>query len=1041
MALNAFLDGVLTTQQAQLEKTRARTLIFVQDDESFETAYEALLRKYVNTLDVRTEVKLRLDPCVDGVKYLVNALQQTTARDGSYPALLWRALYAALESSFPKPDLREHTVEHIEQLHSVMPHFGRPIRIFQRNNLIEQNMETRSRYPLLVSNTQSNKSIADSKLWRTNVSTKETQRALQQTKETATANGKEFDAQAKLAHQQILSEQRAEQQGDWQITSATTIFSHRALSARNMSEDPVLERRSRMNPRHMVNMVRRNNDFFGRNDELSQLHAYLNPSTTISQNSDNDSDCGSCIVHGIGGVGKTQAAVEYAYRYRHLYDWVFWARAETSAELLKSYSLIGKKLDILQTGSLDQNSLEEIQEWFESTDQRWLLVFDNVETWDDIELYCPRSTSSSSSIILTTQKPADIFTWFMWSSNNIHLEEFNGATGSSLLLSRIKHDDSSAEEVDTALDITNIIGGLPLYLNQATGFMKMSQCSLAEYLAMLQKNSSIPENRTADRNLGYDKPLNAAFDVAMTKLSDAARQLLYILAFLNPEGVPELMVFSTHTDDSLAFLRADETKFDLVAQLRDSQLVRREKINGDDCLVTHRSLQRALLSKLNHEIEQRQKSFDMALKMLEAVLPKASALQQPAEGMWPAIEKYLPHIQSIAAAYDRSKPKIAGSVQFAEMLSQYGIDLYDRNLIKIGEILMKTAEEVLDTIDFDPASSVRTNIHIVIGMYTDTLGITRRDEGLERRIKCLELRRQALKDAITIPIEEDIRLHNAVMDLSCSYQQFNRFDKVEELSNICFRKFKSWGTPEEFPYEYAKFYHSMAFLFVHRRQTELAVRYAKAGAYLMNKAGPNTLITTVYRFDWAICLFQDHKVAQAITEHEGILAIRLERCGKSNPLTLQSYLTLGIIQYFDGNFVAAEDWLRKVLIHHHKVYWPRENIARAKFYLSLVLKSSNIEAPYASQGQPSNASLSLSLSRQSKEFQDRIGRTEIAELFYKEAKAVLDELMPKDVSELMSGSFESSPAEAILYDYMAPWGYRVVVHQVPDYVKALDICL
>lgn len=126
-----------------------------------------------------------------------------------------------------------------------------------------------------------------------------------------------------------------------------------------------------MNPRHMVNLVRRNIEFFGRKDELSQIHRHLNEPSSQSNASTlslSESEPDSCIIHGIGGVGKTQTALEYAYRYRHLYDWVFWVRAESSAELLKSYSSAGKKVGVFDSSSIiDQNAIEKIQDWFETT--------------------------------------------------------------------------------------------------------------------------------------------------------------------------------------------------------------------------------------------------------------------------------------------------------------------------------------------------------------------------------------------------------------------------------------------------------------------------------------------------------------------------------------------------------------------------------------------------------------------------------------------------------------------------------------------------
>lgn len=344
----------------------------------------------------------------------------------------------------------------------------------------------------------------------------------------------------------------------------------------------------------------------------------------------------------------------------------------------------------------------------------------------------------------------------------------------------------------------------------------------------------------------------------------------------------------------------------MIAQLRDGQLVKRELISGEFCLVTHRSIQHALLHKLNRDPIQRQDIFAMALRLLQAALPEASALQKPDDHTWLTIEKYIPQIQGIESAYKRAEPKMEGSLALATMFSQFGIDLYDRGLIKVGESFMKSAEEILESMPLEGTLSLRANIHINVGMYTDTLGITRRDDGLERRKKAYDLRRQAIEGQSRVSINDDILLHNAVMDLSCSYQQFNRFDQVERLSNQCFERFKTWGTPQEYPYEYAKYYDSMAFLFVYRKQTNLAVRFGELGANLMKQAAPGTLLSTVYRFDWATFLFQNGNTHQAIGEHKKVLDVRIDMCGKNNPLTLQSYLTLGIMHYFSKDYKSAE---------------------------------------------------------------------------------------------------------------------------------------
>jgi hypothetical protein len=302
--------------------------------------------------------------------------------------------------------------------------------------LIRITAEGRGSKPPIRSNSDCDRYVTGSKFRSKHAFSKEAKKALQDIGEHASIHGQNFEEQVKTTQVQLLEQETAAKYNTPQHLPTMMIMGIQAHTSNSRVAEYIVERRSRMNPRHMVNMVRRNIEFFGRNDALSQIHQYLNGSSTqsnASATSFSDSEPDQCIIHGIGGVGKTQTALEYAYRYRHLYDWVFWVRAESSAKMLKSYSSIGKKLGLFCSASIaDQNTLETIQEWFETTgafhhflsasntrltdkDKRWLLVFDNVESWDDIAVYRPSSTDSSGSIIITTQKPADILPW----SNNI----------------------------------------------------------------------------------------------------------------------------------------------------------------------------------------------------------------------------------------------------------------------------------------------------------------------------------------------------------------------------------------------------------------------------------------------------------------------------------------------------------------------------------------------------------------------------------------------------------------------------------------------
>lgn len=184
------------------------------------------------------------------------------------------------------------------------------------------------------------------------------------------------------------------------------------------------------------------------------------------------------------------------------------------------------------------------------------MIFDNVEQWEDIQKYVPESTVSSGCILITTQRPGD---QIGWSENNVKLAPFESSLASELLLSSMKLNADKEYLQDLAVEITDIIGGLPLYLNQARGFMNStkspSKNSLEEYLSLVQNTSTIPKNISVDRNLGYSEKPNAAFDLTLSRLTEHTRDLLNILAFLNPEAIPEDMIFvHSQSDDELQFL-------------------------------------------------------------------------------------------------------------------------------------------------------------------------------------------------------------------------------------------------------------------------------------------------------------------------------------------------------------------------------------------------------------------------------------------------------------------------------------------------------
>ena len=394
---------------------------------------------------------------------------------------------------------------------------------------------------------------------------------------------------------------------------------------------------------------RRNPNFAGRDAQLEQLHTAFGsgkPGSSVQ------------VLTGLGGIGKTQTAVEYAYRYAGDYDVVWWARAEEPAVLTGDLAQVASSLQLPEAAETDQlKALRATLRWLGSHN-RWLLVLDNATEPAAVRAYLPGG--DTGHVLVTTRNPAG---WGrLGAAQYMPVLAPPGAV--EFLLRRSGEDDAEG-----AASLAEELGYLPLALEQAGAYMEQSGKSAVEYLRLYRTRSRDLLSRGRPES-DYPDTVLTTWSLAFNAASKAAGagELLNLCAYLAPNDISleRINDGAAKLPRKLAAVVADEMACDdAITGLRRYSLV---QVN-DGRLDVHRLVQAVARDRLSPA---KQKQWaGAAVRLVNDAFPQESYDVRT----WAECDTLLPHALAAAGHAEvlSSEPEAVG-----RLLNQVGLYLNGR---------------------------------------------------------------------------------------------------------------------------------------------------------------------------------------------------------------------------------------------------------------------------------------------------------------------------------------------------------------------------
>ncbi|MFB6877992.1 FxSxx-COOH system tetratricopeptide repeat protein, partial [Streptomyces sp. NPDC056323] len=640
---------------------------------------------------------------------------------------------------------------------------------------------------------------------------------------------------------------------------------------------------------------RRNTRFTGREALLSKAYQALQ---------DAGSGAGVVTLHGMSGVGKTQLAAEYVYRFGSEYDVVWWVPADRRALYRQKLAELAPELG-LSTGAEYGERLRAVRDALRRGEphSHWLLVLDGADEPENVWDLVP---TGPGHVLITSRNPE-------WREHNSHLVEVPVyERDESVAFIRRRAPRLTQNDAD---QLAEALEDLPLLLDQTAGWLNDSDMSVEEYIELLE--GGIDQDVV---KVSADFPLafQTAWSILLNKLKETVPEsvdLLRLCSFFAPGSIPVRLLREMppgELPEQLSGLMNDPLLWNkAIGQLRQYSVVRLEshemageEASSGESLYMHRMVHQIVGKDMpEHD---RHEFIDVVRRALAAADPGRPTDTR----LWPAYAEITPHLKW-ADVLNSTDPAVhtlvLNCLRYMYLSGEYraGIKLGQRAMTAWRELLGENHPRIWD-LSYNYANLLRSvgdyagteaieraavdhlraehgakdleHLRAASGLAADLRGLGRYDEALEMSTWILAAYRELLGD-------QDARTLSAQNNLATSLRLLGRYEESLELNRRTLEARRQVLRPRHSWTLYSEVNYATDLRLLGRYNDAFSLQSQSVRVHRL-VMGPDNPLTLRAEHNLALCQYRSGERARAATLFTRVLERSERVLGENDPLTM-----------------------------------------------------------------------------------------------------------------------------------------------------------